>query len=649
MEHLAFDERMSGYASRPRGVGSESFAGRMKGRKLRYCTRCVMPETRPDLSLDAEGVCDACRSADLKEQIDWEARRAELQGILETHRSREGSTYDCIIPSSGGKDSHYQTYVIKHVFGLNPLCVTWTPCHQTELGARNIRNLQRMGVDYIQVTGNPLVNRRLVRLGFELVGDCCWPEHVGIFTVPVQVAVRYRIPLLVWGEKGQLEYGGPSASRQAMTLDRRWMEEFGGLRGLRVEDVMSLTGLSRRDLLPYCYPSDDELKGTGVKGIFLGQFTRWDARKQVEMIKRYGFSVNPEGPQEGTYTNYENLDCKYVGIHDYLMYCKYGFGRATAHACIDIRNKRLTREEGMQLVRQHDGRVPRRYLADFLHELEMREEEFFRICDVFTNKAIFLTDQDGTPLRDAEGNLVKINYDNDESEEELTTRRMVLMSRPTAAPSSGVIHRAADVTIVEYGMGNLRSVAKAFEALGYKALITDDASDIELAERIVLPGVGAFGEGARQLRERGLSDVLEERVCSQGVPFLGICLGMQLLAEQGMENGTHRGLAWISGNVIRLPLVDPALRVPHIGWNDVTVHGDSVLLRGVGATAAFYFAHGYHLESTDPALVRGTCDYGSHIVAVIEQGHIFGTQFHPEKSQRVGLAVLKNFMTFMNR
>jgi imidazole glycerol phosphate synthase glutamine amidotransferase subunit len=609
---------------------------------LRYCRRCVMPATRPDLSFDDEGVCDACRSNHLKDSIDWAARRAELEALLDGYRNRDGSNYDCIIPSSGGKDSTYQAYVIKHEFGLNPLCVTWTPCNQTELGKRNIENLQRLGVDYLEFTGNPDVYRKLVRLGFELIGDSCWPEHVGIFTLPIQVALRYRIPLVVYGERGQFEYGGPASSRAGVVLDRRWMEEFGGLRGLRVEDAMRLTGLGRRDMLPYLYPEADELERGGVKAIFLGQFLRWDARRQLEIVRKHGFSVNESGPQEGTYTNYENLDCKYVGLHDYLMYCKYGFGRATAHACIDIRNGRLDRAEALRLVKQYDGRVPRRYLDEFLREMQADEAWFFKICDVFTSRTAFVRGEDRRPLRDADGELVKINYDNDEPPAELQARLATVAARPRRATRAAV--RAAEVTIVDYGAGNLRSVAKAFEALGHTVRVSAGPADVAAAERLVLPGVGAFADGMRQLRERGLLEPLRERVLGRRAPFLGICLGMQLLATRGREGGVHEGLGWIPGECVAVTPDDPALKVPHIGWNDVTPTGGSWLLRDVDGAAAFYFLHGYHLVPADASVVRATVEYGGVLVASVERDNVYATQFHPEKSQQAGLAVLRRFM-----
>jgi glutamine amidotransferase len=325
------------------------------------------------------------------------------------------------------------------------------------------------------------------------------------------------------------------------------------------------------------------------------------------------------------------------------MYCKYGFGRATSHACIDIRNGRLSREEGMRLVREHDGRVPRRYLGEFLEDMALTEQDFFRVCDIFVNKSVFVTDPSGQPVRDQDGNLTKRNYDNDDVLKEFGRRSLAAGGWKTASQEGFDRGRYADVTIVDYGMGNLRSVAKAFEGLGYKALITDRPSDIEVAQRIVLPGVGAFGDGMQELRARGIISVMTEQVIVRRVPFLGICLGMQLLAEEGLENGTHVGLGWIAGRTLRLAPSDPLLRVPHIGWNDVEFTVGSVLGQGIDRTA-FYFVHGYHLVPTDGTAICGSVIYDDQIVAAVEFQNIFGTQFHPEKSQRAGLAVLRNFM-----
>jgi len=379
---------------------------------MKYCKKCLFPDTKPDLSFDENGVCDACNSAEEKEKIDWTARRKELEKFLEKFRGKDGSNYDCIIPVSGGKDSHYQTHVIKNEFGLNPLIVNFHPVDFTELGRKNIENLKNLGVDCIEFTANPKIYNKLAKFGFTELGDAEWPEHIGIFTVPVQMAVKYKIPLIVWGENPQMEYGGPVSARSSQHLDREWNEKHGGyfLDKFRVENMVKY-GIELKDLKPYLYPSDEEIRKVGVTGIFLGHYLKWDAKKQVEIVKKLGFNVNDE-PNEGTYTNYENLDTKYVALHDYFKFLKFGFGRTTDHASIDIRNKRLSREEGLKLVKHYEGKIPTKNLDDFLSDLELTKEEFLKICDKFTNKNLFKTDENGNLLRDEADNIEKLAYDN---------------------------------------------------------------------------------------------------------------------------------------------------------------------------------------------------------------------------------------------
>jgi glutamine amidotransferase len=199
------------------------------------------------------------------------------------------------------------------------------------------------------------------------------------------------------------------------------------------------------------------------------------------------------------------------------------------------------------------------------------------------------------------------------------------------------------VLIVNYGMGNLRSVANALEALGAPATISDDPGAAAAADRIVLPGVGAFGEAMERLRPRWLA-ALEVEVRERRKPFLGICLGMQLLADVSFEHGEHRGFGWIPGQVRRLTPSDAALRVPHVGWNVVRGAGPSALLEGVPSDPTFYFVHSYAFAPSEPAVGVGVTEYGGDFVSVVEQGHIFGTQFHPEKSQKSGLQLLRNFL-----
>jgi N-acetyl sugar amidotransferase len=225
---------------------------------------------------------------------------------------------------------------MKEVCGLNPLCVCFETTNLTEVGQKNLDNISKMGIDLIYFKKNYNVYRKMVVESFKRVGDEMWPNHIGIFTVPVIFAVKFNIPLIIWGENPQQEYGGPNLeSVKNNILNRKWLEEFGGLLGNRIQDMIGVDGIEEKDLTPYFYPSDEEIEKVGVTGLFLGSYFFWDARKQLEIVKNHGFSVKEDGPVEGTYTNYENLDEKMHGLHDYLKFVKYGFGRATDHACIE--------------------------------------------------------------------------------------------------------------------------------------------------------------------------------------------------------------------------------------------------------------------------------------------------------------------------
>ena len=381
---------------------------------LTYCTKCVMPSTKPDLHLDEDGVCNACRSYAARREVDWVVKKGELTRILDQYRSKNGENWDCIVPVSGGKDSTYQVVQMLQL-GMNPLCVTATTCDVTEIGRRNIDNIKKLGVDYLEMSPNPLVRAKLNRIGLSQVGDISWPEHVGIFTIPVRAAVQYNISLIIWGENSQNEYGGPASAAENNVLDRRWLEEFGGLLGLRVSDLVGHEGLARKDLIPYFYPSDDELRRVGVTGLFLGHYLPWDGLSNTLIAQAFGFEVPPH-PTLGSMVNYENLDNHQVAIHEYFKFLKFGFGRATDHACLHVRRGRLTREMGLSIVKRLDGKFPWEYLGKPLEEtlrpLDISVDEFVKICDRFTNKKIFQRDSSGGLIKDRDGNLTKINYDN---------------------------------------------------------------------------------------------------------------------------------------------------------------------------------------------------------------------------------------------
>ncbi len=380
---------------------------------LRYCARCVMPDTKPDLQFDEEGICSACRAYERRAEVDWKQRSRELEGILAGYRS-DARNWDCIVPVSGGKDSTYQVVQMLQM-GLNPLCVTATTCDLSAVGRKNIENIKHLGVDYVEFSPDPLIRAKLNRIGLTEVGDISWPEHVGIFTIPVRAAVQFNVPLIVWGENSQNEYGGPAAAQDSNVLTRRWLEEFGGLLGLRVSDLTEAYGIPAHKLLPYQYPTDEELSRVGVTGLFLGHYIPWDGLSNALISSAHGFT-ELDHAVEGSMVNYENLDNHQTGIHDYFKFLKFGFGRATDIACLHVRRGRISREDALAIVRKRDGMFPWTYLDKPLEEilapLDMSVDEFVKICDSYTNTAIFEKGTDGSLKKNRHGNLTKLNYDN---------------------------------------------------------------------------------------------------------------------------------------------------------------------------------------------------------------------------------------------
>ena len=379
-----------------------------------YCSNCLLPRNKPDLYLNEAGKCAACVSFDERPSIDWSTRRTEFENLVREIKSKNTSNWDCIVPVSGGKDSTAQVlHALK--YGLKPLCVTSTTCDLTPVGRDNIDNIKNFGVDYIEVSPNMQVRSRLNKLCLEQVGDISWPEHVGIFTIPVRMAVEFRVPLILWGENSQNEYGGPLLASQKNNLDRRWLEEFGGLLGLRTSDLLDTYGFSQQDLNLYSYPSTQEIEQLGLKGIFLGHYFKWDGLTNFLISQANGFKTH-SSLVEGSIVSFENIDNYQTGIHDYFKFLKFGFGRATDIASLYIRRNLITREQGLGLVKKFDGKYPNSYLGkpldQILARINLSIEEFDKICDRFTNFDLFEKDSNGRLTRDISNSLVKTNYDN---------------------------------------------------------------------------------------------------------------------------------------------------------------------------------------------------------------------------------------------
>lgn len=362
---------------------------------MRYCKRCLFPDTKPDIYFDEEGICDACRSAErkhnIKEGIDWKAREEEFKKLIDAYRSKDGSNYDCLVPVSGGKDSIFQVYAMKVIHKMNPIAVTFDQFDATPTSRHNLEALKMIGVDHVHFTMNPLILKKLVKKGFEIVGDPYWVNHVGIFTVPARFAVHLKVPLLIWGENSQLEYGGPAASRDNRVLDKRWRQEFGCMRGFREEDMVD-KDISLSDLRCLMYPSDEDITKLGVTGLFYGSFFKWNPIEHLKLVKKLGWKALPK-PWAGSWLNWENCDMKFEGIREHLKWVKFGYGRVTDQVNIYIRSGKITREKALEIVKERDGKLE--FKKEFCEYIDITEEEFDRIRDTFVNKDIFKRDNNG--------------------------------------------------------------------------------------------------------------------------------------------------------------------------------------------------------------------------------------------------------------
>lgn len=359
---------------------------------MNRCRLCVIPDTRPDTPFE-DGVCSACRSFAKRPKRDWPALEAEFREIMANYNPLPATVYDCIVASSGGKDSHWQ--VLKMIeMGYRPLVVTASTCMLTPIGRANIDNLGRYA-DTIEITPNRAVRAKLNRLGLELVGDISWPEHATIFNTPWKIAQKMGIPIVIYGENPQEAYGGPEGTEEAHQMSQRWVTEFGGFLGLRASDLVGQHGLTADDLQPYrTLPADDTAAlraGHFVHALFLGSFFEWDSERNALVAYEHG--MQHQIPCPANWWPYENLDNAMTGIHDHFMYRKYGYGRAAAQISVDVRRGKLTRAEALEIVRQRDGVFPWVYAGihfqAVLKRLQMTEGEFWRLAERFTNRELF--------------------------------------------------------------------------------------------------------------------------------------------------------------------------------------------------------------------------------------------------------------------
>jgi len=352
---------------------------------MKFCKRCVLPDTRPNLTIGEDGICNACKSHGLKKDIDWIQREKDFEKVVENATLRSKG-YDCLIPVSGGKDSTWQ--VVKCLeYGLNPLTVTWKTPARTEIGQTNLDNLVNLGVDHIDFQVNPEVERKFILNSFKKYGSTAIPMHMAIFNIPIRIAVQYSIPLIIWGENSAFEYGGEYDDQKGFRLDRSWLLKYGVTHGTTAKDWVS-DDLSAKELTPYFSPSENEIEKAGVLAVFLGYYFPWDVELSLEVAKSNGFKERKEGPKVGIY-NYADIDCDFISIHHWLKWYKFGITRTMDNLSLEIRNGRMTREDAIKILGQSGDETPVDDIVKFCSFMGITEEDFFQICAQFRNTDIW--------------------------------------------------------------------------------------------------------------------------------------------------------------------------------------------------------------------------------------------------------------------
>jgi N-acetyl sugar amidotransferase len=365
-----------------------------------FCKRCVMSNQRPAsipefrhlpdrqgakyMHIDEEGVCDACRHADQKEAINWKVREEELVRLLDQHRRNDGA-YDCLVPGSGGKDSVYQSHVLKYRYGMHPLTCTWPPTLYTDYGYHNYRTwLEVGGFDNVTFKPNGRVHTTLTRLAIQNLLHPFQTFILGQKNLAPKIAAQYGISLIFYGEN-EAEYGNPLADNQTSLRDKSYfaMRDMTDvyLAGVSVPDLVGKHGLTLQDLRAYLPMPSSDLEKTSIQVHYLGYYLRWTPQESYYYaVENTGFQARPFRT-EGTYSKYNSIDDKIDDLHYYTTWIKFGLGRASYDASQEIRNRHLTREEGVALVHQFDGEVPTRYFSEVMEYIGMSADEFMSLCD----------------------------------------------------------------------------------------------------------------------------------------------------------------------------------------------------------------------------------------------------------------------------
>ena len=360
-------------------------------KEVKFCVRCVVSNQRPRTEFDEEGVCNACRYAERKKKVDWKKREEEFAKICDKHRSKDGN-FDVIVPSSGGKDSGFTAHTLKTEYGMHPLCITWAPFIYTDIGWKNFQNFVSSGFSELNFFPNGILHRKLARVAFELKGDAWEPFAFGQKTYAFHMALKFGIPLIFYGENGEAEYGGSMQNadkpyESVTDWEKLYFKGAGVDALLKAGYEMGIFTKAESEDKTFDFyrpPKLEDIEKLGAQMHWHSYYHNWVPQENFYYAQKYtGFVTNEDGHSEGTHSKYASLDDKTDGFHFYLGYIKFGLGRATRDAMMEIRSGHITREEGVALVKRYDGEFPKKYFKEFLEYLDITEEHFWKIIDSY--------------------------------------------------------------------------------------------------------------------------------------------------------------------------------------------------------------------------------------------------------------------------
>jgi N-acetyl sugar amidotransferase len=359
------------------------------------CNNCLNMSTRPRISFDERGWCNACIWMEEKKSIDWNSRESEFKEIIKNYKTNDN--FDCIIPVSGGKDSSYVSYTLKHKYNLNPLCVTIRPPLSLEIGDKNLANFVRTGFDHVHVTPNEIIMKKMNQIGFKEMGFPYYGWLIAIYSATIKIAFNFNIPLIMYGEDGEVEYGGSLANKNKAIFDIEYLIKSYLEKGY--DKVLSSNKIKNNDLYWFTLPNIDELKKTNIALTHWSYFEDWDPYRNYLVAKeKCGLQEN-EISNASTFTNFAQTDQALYALHMYMCFLKFGFGRATQDAGIEIRRGAMDRSQAINLVNLYDGEYPEDFIDIYLDYYEMNLNEFDEIIDKWTNKDLFFKENNRWKLK----------------------------------------------------------------------------------------------------------------------------------------------------------------------------------------------------------------------------------------------------------